>query len=186
MIAACLISACQSTDWSQDNGRTHFQPLWPRYSQSRASIQQRAWRTLLEVLIQDILQSSGINQEDSESETDQDAEEESDQLSSVARYVGIGYNLLKGSPNGDFDNGGGIDPGIYSTREIFELTYNDGKEAYFVDATVKVPDQVSFQPTRSCTQVNKSSVYSGAKSYQKELNIGIDAGGICICLIILR
>ena len=45
-----------------------------------------------------------------------------DQLSLVTRYAGTGYNLVRGSPEGDF-NYGGVDPGIRTTQEIFAHTY---------------------------------------------------------------
>ena len=44
------------------------------------------------------------------------AEEQIDRLSLVTRYAGIGYNLVRGNPEGDF-NRGGIDPGIRTTNE---------------------------------------------------------------------
>ena len=104
------------------------------------------------------------------------AQEEADQLSALTRYVGIGYNLLKGSPDGDFDYGG-IDPEIKTTKAIFDFTYEKKKDAYFADTTVSVPDQVNFQPLSSCSKQNRANAYSGAKSYQKSLNFGVDAGG---------
>ena len=102
------------------------------------------------------------------------AEEEADRLSSVIRNVGMGYSLLKGSPDGDFSRGG-IDPGIL--RPIFEFTYKDGNEAFFRQTTVQVPDQVIFQEKESCTTKSQSDAYSGEKSYQSSLSIGGGAEG---------
>lgn len=109
---------------------------------------------------------------------DQDlAEEEAaDQLTSIVRYVGVGYNLLKGSPDGSFAKGG-EDPGILITQVIFEFTYEKGKEDYYLEKTVQVPDQVNFHATASCSAENRTSVYSGAKSYQDSLNFGINPSG---------
>jgi hypothetical protein len=104
------------------------------------------------------------------------AEEETDELTSVTRYVGVGYNLLKGSPDGDFLRGG-VDPGILVNRIIFDFSYDEGKEAYYSGKVVKVPDQVNFQPIESCSARKHASAYSGEKSYQKSLKYGVNAKG---------
>lgn len=142
---------------------------------TRESTQQSLKQKILDVFFAQLLRQEILADA---AEQDDLAEEETDQLTSVVRYVGVGYNLLKGSPDGDFELGG-IDPGVRTTREIFDFTYNQvpKKEAYFIDAIVQVPDQVNFQPVASCSTQNKASVYSGEKSYQKSLNYGIDAKG---------
>lgn len=124
---------------------------------------------LLRALYSRIIQKATALTDVVESNSEDIAEEEADKLSSVIRNVGMGYNLLKGSPDGDFDRGG-IDPGIL--RPIFEFTYKGEKEAFFQQTTVQVPDQVDFQARESCTRKSQSDAYSGAKSYQKSLNIG--------------
>lgn len=80
-------------------------------------------------------------------------EEAADQLTATTRYVGVGYNLLKGNPDGSLETGG-ADPGLLTTQAIFEFTYNDGNYAYFKDTTVQVPDQVTFQPIDTCSEVS--------------------------------
>ena len=44
-------------------------------------------------------------------------------------------SYLQGNPEGDF-NTGGKDPGIRSTRWIFNLTYSMGRESYYRGKTV--------------------------------------------------
>ena len=44
-----------------------------------------------------------------------DALTQLDQLSLVTHYAGVGYNIIRGNPEGDF-NRGGIDAGIKVTR----------------------------------------------------------------------
>ena len=137
-------------------------------------------QTLVDILLSRILE---MNLESAEEEISamndgEEAEEESDRLTAVTRYVGVAYHLLEGSPDGDFDIGG-IDPGIRATRVIFEFTYNRNKSAY-VDGPVAVPDQVNYQPQASCTKDSQNNVYSGAKSYQESLNFGVNAGGMML------
>ena len=138
---------------------------------------------ILELFFAQLLQKeilASAEQQETAAMLDQDvAEEETDQLTSITRYVGIGYNLLKGSPDGDFILGG-ADPGVLTTKMVFAFTYQEKKESYFSDEVVQVPDQVSFQPIVSCSKRNKASVYSGEKSYQKSLNYGIDAKGMSL------
>ena len=101
--------------------------------------------------------------------------QERDALYPITRYAGMGYNLLRGNPEGDFELGG-KDPGIQNTRWIFNLTYSMGREGYYGDKTVAVPDQVNFHPTQTCTAQSSTRAYGGQTSYQKELERNINAG----------
>ena len=94
--------------------------------------------------------------------------EERDVLYPITRYAGMGYNLLRGNPEGDFERGGN-DPGLLNTRWIFNLTYTLNREGLYNSKTVTVPDQVEFQPTQSCASRSLTKAYSGQTSYQKEL-----------------
>ena len=89
-------------------------------------------------------------------------------------FVGVGYNLLKGNPEGDATYGG-VDPGLLITRKIFKLTWNTNKKS--VDKRFSVPDQVTFAPRSSCVTINKKEVFSGAKSYQEKLNADVKVSG---------
>ena len=101
--------------------------------------------------------------------------QERDALYPITRYAGMGYNFLRGNPEGDF-NLGGKDPGIQSTRWIFNLTYSMGREGFYRGNTVAIPDQVNFHPTQSCMSQSSTRAYSGQTSYQNELERNINAG----------
>lgn len=90
-------------------------------------------------------------------------------------FVGVGYNLLEGNPEGGDQSNGGVDPGILFTRKVFKLTWDTNKES--VDKQYKVPDQVSFAPRQSCVQTNQKEVFSGSKSYQEKLNVDASSNG---------
>ena len=110
--------------------------------------------------------------------------EERDALYPITRYAGMGYNLLRGNPEGDFDIGG-KDPGIQGTRWIFNLTYTMNKEGHYKGKTVAVPDQVEFQPRWTCASQSLTKAYSGQTSYQKELkrNVNFGISGVYALLI---
>lgn len=61
------------------------------------------------------------------------------------RFLGVGYNILKGNPDGSKLSLGGVDPGLLSTRKIFKLTWDKNKTS--VDGLYRVPDQVDMSPT---------------------------------------
>lgn len=90
-------------------------------------------------------------------------------------FVGVGYNLLEGNPDGGDVSNGGVDPGLLFTRKIFKLTWKTNKVS--VDKKYIVPDQVSFAPRASCVTTNKKEVFSGSKSYQEKLNVDVDVSG---------
>ena len=99
-----------------------------------------------------------------------------DQLSLVTRYAGMGYNALKANPEGDFYRGG-INPGIKTTRFIFNHTYNGGKQAFYRERAMSVPDQVVFHMSQSCVQRATTNAYSGQTSYKNELSQSVEASG---------
>lgn len=104
-------------------------------------------------------------------------EMQSDLLSSATRFAGVGYNYIRGSPEGDFATGG-RDPGVLITRRILKFTYTQGKQATYLGSVMNVPDQVVFQPENSCLQNDRTRAYSGAQSYQQELAGGVSAEGM--------
>ena len=101
--------------------------------------------------------------------------QERDALYPITRYAGMGYNLLRGNPEGDFKLGG-KDPGIKNTRWIFNLTYSMNREGYYGDMTVAIPDQVEFHPTQSCAAQSSTRAYSGQTSYHNELQRNVNGG----------
>ena len=82
-----------------------------------------------------------------------------------AQFVGVGYNILKANPDGDLASYGGVDPGLLYTRRIFELS---GGTA---------PRELVYEERYSCTEIQKTTIFYGTKSYQDKLGVGIKASG---------
>jgi len=89
------------------------------------------------------------------------------------RFLGVGYNILKGNPEGGKLSHGGVDPGLLSTRKILKLTWDTKKTS--VDGKFRVPDEVLFVHRSSCVEFTTNEVFSGAKSYQDKLKIDVKA-----------
>lgn len=98
-------------------------------------------------------------------------------LSLLTKYVSVGYNYIRGSPDGNFSTGG-ADPGIRIDNNIFDLTYNQQKSVLYNGVAVSVPDQVDFLVNNSCSNVEYSNFISGARSYQDELSTAVVTRGI--------
>ena len=141
---------------------------------NRNDLEEEAFKEAIDQLNTAI--ESNLNQ--SSNDLEQEALEEAvNELSAAIRNVGVGYNILKGSPDGDF-NRGGIDPGILVTRHVFEFTYDKGNMAFYMGQALEIPDQVSFQSQNSCSARHQIKLYSGAKSYRDSLKLGASPGGI--------
>ena len=91
-------------------------------------------------------------------------------------FVGIGYDLLHGNPEGDY-NLGGIDPGFKLARNIFKRTYDQNKKVTYEGREVLIPDQMDYQSVYGCSSVEVATAYSGAFSYQKKLSTNVDTSG---------
>ena len=91
------------------------------------------------------------------------------------QFLGVGYNLLKGNPEGGDLSNGGIDPGLLFTRKVLKLSYDTNKLS--VGQQYMVPDQVTFAPRSSSVTTTKKEVFSGSKSYQKKLSVDVSANG---------
>ncbi|XP_068700258.1 uncharacterized protein [Montipora capricornis] len=89
------------------------------------------------------------------------------------RFLGVGYNILRGNPDGSQLSHGGVDPGLLSTRKIFKLTWDTNKTS--VDGLYRVPDQVVFVHRSSCVKTTSNEVFSGVKSYQDKLKVDVEA-----------
>ncbi|XP_068753764.1 uncharacterized protein [Montipora capricornis] len=89
------------------------------------------------------------------------------------RFLGVGYNILTGNPDGGQLSLGGVDPGLLSVRKIFKLTWDTNKTS--VDGLYRVPDQVVFVHRSSCVETTTNEVFSGAKSYQDKLKVDVAA-----------
>lgn len=91
------------------------------------------------------------------------------------QFLGVGYNLLYGNPEGGDLSNGGVDPGLLFTRKVFKLSYDTHKVS--VGQQYLIPDQVSFAPRSSCVTTTQKEVFSGSKSYQKKLSVDVSANG---------
>ncbi|GFR70968.1 MACPF domain-containing protein 8 [Elysia marginata] len=78
------------------------------------------------------------------------------------KFLGVGYNLLTGNPDGGLLSRGGIDPGLLFTRKIFDLSPQHA---------------VQSESRKSCAQTRQTSVFYGGKSYQNKLKRGVSFGG---------
>lgn len=102
--------------------------------------------------------------------------QQSDELSDVTRYVSVGYNLIKGNPEGDFYSGG-RDTGVKLLYQIFKFSFIKQKTELYLGMVVNEPDQVEFEPYDACVTSTSNEVYSGAKSYRDEIAVEVDAEG---------
>ena len=100
------------------------------------------------------------------------------------QFLGVGYNLLEGNPDGGDLSNGGIDPGLLFTRKVFKLSYDTNKVS--VGRQYLIPDQVSFAPRSSCVTTTKNEVFSGSKSYQNKLTVDVSANGRLLASSIIQ
>ena len=154
-----------------------------RSSVNKDALLQQGSHLEAEVLMTDKLPSN-ITMTDNLEGRKYDALTQLDRLSLVTRYTGVGYNIIRGNPEGDF-NRGGIDPGIKTTHVIFAHTYKTGKKAYYRGRPMEVPDQVNFHMSQSCAASHSVQAFSGRKSYMKELDTSVSVGGNISNLIAL-
>ena len=84
----------------------------------------------------------------------------------AANFIGIGYDILEGNPDGGSLGNGGVDPGLKLNRHILQLTYKEEKRSS--DLRYIIPDQTVFASSQSCVQQSDKSIYNGARSYQKK------------------
>lgn len=89
------------------------------------------------------------------------------------RFLGVGYNILKGNPDGGKLSNGGVDPGLFPTRKIFKLTWDTQK----TNGKLRVPDQVVFVHRSSCVEKTTNEIFSGVKSYQEKLKKDVKVRG---------
>ena len=88
----------------------------------------------------------------------------------AVNYLGVGYNLIDGNPEGVPSNGN-VDPGLKSTHRMLKLTYLTGRRTH--DDKIMIPDQASFTPRLSCSSQVQTSSYHGAKGYQRKLQVSV-------------
>ncbi|XP_077866358.1 uncharacterized protein LOC102809047 [Saccoglossus kowalevskii] len=83
------------------------------------------------------------------------------QLPPATNYLGVGYNLVQGNPEGSLFLNGGLDPGLLGNKQIFELTYT-------LDPFI--PDQAEVYYPGNCTDSFHKDIFWGTLSYQNILN----------------
>ena len=116
-----------------------------------------------------------LSQDDELSEVDENVEDfaEAEVRPPIDNYIGIGYDLLKGNPEGDFTLGG-LDPGL-RLRSIFKLTDAGGQP--ITSDSQNLATQIEYTPVHTCSSVHRVNAFSGGKSYQKKLDVNVDAEG---------
>ena len=103
---------------------------------------------------------------------------------SIAYYMGVGYDLIKGNPDGDDFTTGGVDPGL-RLRYIFKLTDNSGTTLSPVSGVW--PVQVGYSPpVHACSSAHEVNAFSGSQSYQSKLDVSVDAEGMADSLMAMQ
>ena len=93
----------------------------------------------------------------------------------ITNFVGIGYNIIGGNPEGGDIHLGGVDPGFLVTRPVLKLTYNDGLVTS--DLQYQVPDQVVFTPRSSCVKTSEQETVFGTESYINRISVDVSMSG---------
>lgn len=92
-------------------------------------------------------------------------------------FVGVGYNMIDGNPEGGDLKTGGVDPGILISRRILQFTYDQGQTTS--DLTSRIPDEISFVPRDSAFSESSLSTFHGTKSYASKLAAQVEVTGEC-------
>lgn len=74
-----------------------------------------------------------------------------------SRFIGLGYNILLGNPDGGDLSLAGVDPGLKSTRHVLQFTSSTARK--LIDSDNKT----------YCTNHSSTSVFFGGMSYQTYL-----------------
>eukprot|EP00057_Strongylocentrotus_purpuratus_P029092 XP_011683566.1 PREDICTED: uncharacterized protein LOC584567 isoform X2 [Strongylocentrotus purpuratus] len=90
-------------------------------------------------------------------------------------FIGIGYNILEGNPEGGELGSGGVDPGLLVSRRIFELSYDESKVSS--DGMYRVPDEVYFVSRDSAFTSSSRTTFHGTESYASKLSAQVDVAG---------
>jgi hypothetical protein len=87
-------------------------------------------------------------------------------LPEALHYIGVGYNVIRGNPDGNFWAAGGDDPGLLSTRKILKLSSDDA-----------VPPEIVYEHHDTCRSAHEFSLFWDPKSYQNKLLERIRSAG---------
>ena len=84
------------------------------------------------------------------------------------RYLGMGYNLLKGNPDANWN-----DPGFRYGVVQFEWDYG----LMSSDGRYKIPDHIQALQVKSCGYESKVRSIAGAKSFRDSLSVDVSVDG---------
>ncbi|XP_071954516.1 uncharacterized protein [Antedon mediterranea] len=82
-------------------------------------------------------------------------------------YVGIGYNLLYGNPDGS-PTTGALDPGLRTTWRIFSLTLTGNNV---------IPDEIYYTESTTCATTTSKSIYHNEYSYASKFDLDVAVSG---------
>lgn len=81
------------------------------------------------------------------------------------KFIGVGYNLLNGNPEGGETSQAGVDPGLLLTRKIFNLTPGD------------IPSEIVYEHHQTCASGTSTGIFYGGKKYQEYLLLDAQSSG---------
>jgi len=81
-------------------------------------------------------------------------------------YIGVGYNVIRGNPDGNFWASGGDDPGLLSTRKVLTLS-----------SQTDVPAEISYEFHDQCRQAHEFAMFYDTQSYQNKLLERVSSSG---------
>lgn len=87
-------------------------------------------------------------------------------LPEALHFIGVGYNVIRGNPEGNFWASGGDDPGLMSTRKVLTLS-----------SATDVPAEIVHEYHDTCRQSHEFSFFNDPKSYQAKLLERINSMG---------
>eukprot|EP00057_Strongylocentrotus_purpuratus_P009486 XP_011663960.1 PREDICTED: uncharacterized protein LOC580197 [Strongylocentrotus purpuratus] len=96
-------------------------------------------------------------------------------LPSGVAFLGIGYNIIEGNPEGGDMATGGVDPGLLVSRSIFVMTYEEGKITS--DEKYMIPDEVKYVLRDSSYTSSSATTFHSTSSYAEKLSSQVDVGG---------
>jgi len=87
-------------------------------------------------------------------------------LPEALHYIGVGYNMVRANPDGNFWASGGDDPGVLSTRKVLSLS-----------SATDVPAEIVYEHHDQCRPASEFSLFWDPKSYQNKLMERIVSSG---------
>eukprot|EP00057_Strongylocentrotus_purpuratus_P009502 XP_011663976.1 PREDICTED: uncharacterized protein LOC105438173 [Strongylocentrotus purpuratus] len=96
-------------------------------------------------------------------------------IPSGVTFLGSGYNIIEGNPEGGDMATGGVDPGLLVGRKVFVMTYEEGKITN--DGKYQIPDEVNYVLRDSAYTSSSATTFHGTSSYAEKLSSQVDVGG---------